>query len=67
MTMALQVVRRRFTVDEYYQMAEVAILHEDDRVELIDGEIIEMPPITPGHAGRVNHLTWLFRQPHGEW
>jgi Uma2 family endonuclease len=55
--MALQIVRRRFTVDQYYQMAEAGILKEDDRVELIEGEIVEMPSIGPGHAGSVNRLT----------
>ncbi|MDN5362881.1 MAG: hypothetical protein PWP70_1928, partial [Moorella sp. (in: firmicutes)] len=37
---AVEVARRRFTVDEYYQMARAGILGEDDRVELIEGEII---------------------------
>ena len=37
--MALQVTRRLFTVDEYYQMAAAGILHEDDRVELIEGRL----------------------------
>jgi Uma2 family endonuclease len=60
--MALQVARRRFTVGEYYRMADVGILNEDDRVELVDGEIVEMPPIGPGHGGCVNCLVWLFGQ-----
>jgi len=38
--MVVQVERRLFTVDEYYQMAEAGIFSEDDRVELIEGEIV---------------------------
>src|SRR5437763_15814790 len=62
MAMALQIPRRRFTVDEYYRMAEAGILHEDDRIELIDGEIVEMSPIGRRHAGCVNFLTSNFIQ-----
>ncbi len=58
--MALQLTRRRFTVDEYHQMARAGILGEDDRVELIDGEIVEMAPIGRRHAGCVNYLNGLF-------
>lgn len=60
--MTVQVLRRRFTVDEYYRMAEAGILHEDDRVELIEGEIVEMPPIGSGHASRVDQIAQLFFQ-----
>lgn len=42
--MAIELKRRRFTVDDYYRMAEVGILSEDDRVELLDGEIVQMAP-----------------------
>jgi Uma2 family endonuclease len=51
---------RRFSVDEYYRMAEAGILHEDDRVELLDGEIIEMTPIGSLHAACVDRLTRFF-------
>ena len=54
--MAVEVLRRRFTVDEYYRMAEAGILSEDDRVELIEGEIVEMPPIGSPHASVVDRL-----------
>lgn len=52
--------QRRFTVDEYYAMACAGILTEDDRVELIDGLIIAMPPIGDPHFDCVNRLTRLF-------
>jgi Uma2 family endonuclease len=49
--MAVQLVTYRFTVQDYHRMAEAGIFHEDDRLELLEGEIVEMPPIGPGHAG----------------
>jgi len=58
--MAVEVSKRLFTVDEYHQMGETGILSEDDRVELIDGEIIEMSPIGRRHAACVDRLTRLF-------
>jgi Uma2 family endonuclease len=45
--------RRRFTVDEYYEMARAGILCADERVELLEGEIIEMAPIGDPHVGCV--------------
>ena len=51
---------RKFTVAEYYRMAEVGILKPDERVELIGGEIIVMPPIGPLHAGSVNISNQVF-------
>ena len=47
----------RFTVDDYYRMGEVGILPPDVRVELVDGEIKQMPPIHPPHASIVDRLT----------
>lgn len=51
-----QVTRRLFTVHEYHRMAEAGILHEDDRVELIEGEIVEMAAIGSRHFTCVNGL-----------
>ncbi len=58
--MALELKRRRFTVEEYHWMARVGILGEDDRVELIDGEIVEMTPIGHRHAVCVKQLNRAF-------
>ncbi|WP_376790049.1 Uma2 family endonuclease [Thermoflexus sp.] len=58
--MSVQVQRRLFTVEEYHRMAEVGILSEDDRVELIEGELIAMSPIGSRHAAAVARLTVLF-------
>jgi Uma2 family endonuclease len=59
-TMAVTVRRRRFTLDEYHRVGEVGILHEDDRVELIEGEIIEMTPIDSRHAATVARIQHFF-------
>lgn len=48
--------RHRLTVADYHRMGEVGIFHEDARVELIEGEIIDMPPIGSLHAGTVKYL-----------
>lgn len=45
-----------FSVDEYHKMGEAGIWGEDDRVELIEGELIDMPPIGSLHAGKVMRL-----------
>ena len=58
--MALQVARRLFTVDEYYRMVEAGLLARDERVELIDGQIFQMSPIGPRHAGTVDRAARLF-------
>lgn len=52
--------RRRFTADQFERMGQVGILHEDDRVELIDGEIREMTAIGPPHAASVNRANQVL-------
>ncbi|MEG3862060.1 Uma2 family endonuclease, partial [Microcoleus sp. herbarium12] len=54
--------RRLFTVQEYHLMGEAGILNEDDRVELIEGEIIQMAAIGTRHATCVRRLIRQFRQ-----
>ena len=50
----------RFTVDDYEQMGVTGIFHEDDRVELIEGEIYEMSPIGGPHVECINGLNMMF-------
>ncbi len=54
--MPVQLTTYRFTANDYHRMAEAGIIGEDDRVELLEGEIVEMAPIGPGHAGGVKRL-----------
>ncbi len=52
----------RFTIEEYHKLAEVNILNEDDRVELIEGRIFDMTPIGSLHAACVKRLIDLFAE-----
>jgi Uma2 family endonuclease len=64
--MAVSISRHRFTVDDYHRMAACGILGEDDRVELLDGEVVEMTPFGLRHLARVDWLNdWLTRALHG--
>src|SRR5437867_6682360 len=55
-----------FTVDHYHRLAELGILDEDERVELLDGQIVEMSPIGPRHAGCVKGLVRLLYRKLGD-
>lgn len=50
----------RFTADDYERMIEAGILTENDRVELLDGQIVAKSAITHGHAACVRRLTRVF-------
>jgi Uma2 family endonuclease len=52
--------KHRLTVDEYHRMGEAGILRQVDRVELIEGEIIDISPIGSDHAGTVNYLNQVL-------
>lgn len=58
--MSVQMQRRLFTVQEYHLMGEAGVFGEDERVELIEGEIIEMAAIGTRHASCVNRLARRF-------
>jgi Uma2 family endonuclease len=55
-----EVQPRRFTADEVQAMLHAGILHEDDPLELIDGQLVVMSPINDPHIVCINRLTRLF-------
>lgn len=55
-----------FTVEEYHRMADAGIFTEDDRVELIEGEVVEMAAIGSRHAACVDRLNRAFARTGGE-
>ena len=58
--MPVAVSRRRFSADDYQRMGQAGILRAEDRVELIDGEIIAMTPIDPRHCASVDRANRAF-------
>ncbi len=58
--------KHRFTVQEYYRMAETGILAPDARVELLEGEIVDMFPIGPFHSGVGTRLQMIFTMAGGD-
>lgn len=56
---------RLFSVEDYERMGEAGILQEDDRLELIAGQIVWMTPIGSPHSGTVNQLNALLLGPLG--
>src|SRR5437588_7763818 len=58
--MALEIERHLFTVDEYMKMIKSGVFAPDERIELIRGEIVEMPPIGDEHAFSLTNLVMAF-------
>ncbi len=67
MTTSTAIQHHLLSVSDYYRMAEINILAEDDRVELINGELFDMAPIGSFHAGIVTRLSRLLIQKLGEF
>ena len=65
-TTQVEMKRRRFTVAELMRLAEIGFLGDDERVELIRGEIVEMSPISEGHASSVMRLLALLSRVFGQ-
>src|SRR3954447_16371640 len=66
LTAQTAVAPRLWTVEVFYRMAETGILKPDERVELIEGVVLTMPPIGPGHGGHVNRGIRIFSRPLGD-
>jgi Uma2 family endonuclease len=64
--MSVQFKKHYFSVQDYHRMVEVGLLSEDSRVELIEGEIIEMSPIGSTHGGTVKRSSALLNRALGE-
>lgn len=62
-TVTLQ--ERLFTIEEFERIVETGIFGEDERVELIEGRIVQMNPIGDDHAWNVNRLSGIFWQSGG--
>ncbi len=61
--MADPLLKHRFSVADFQRMAESGILSDVDRVELWDGQVVQMTPISPRHVACVNRVTrWLSGQ-----
>lgn len=58
--------RRRWSRQEYHRMVEVGLLQDDDRVELLDGEIVEMSPPGPPHSAVITRANSLLLRIFGE-
>jgi Uma2 family endonuclease len=64
--MTLELTRHQFNVDDYDRMAATGVLGDDDRVELIEGEILEMSPIGDKHIGCVRRCNYIFSRILGD-
>ncbi|MCX7850112.1 Uma2 family endonuclease [Thermus sp.] len=52
--------RHRISLEEFHRMVEAGVFPEDLRLELVEGELLEMSPIGKRHAAKVARLTALF-------
>jgi Uma2 family endonuclease len=61
-----EVPRHRLTARDYHRLGEAGILGEDDRVELLEGQLVDMSPIGPRHALAIDLLNRLLPAILGE-
>ena len=60
MATVLQPELRKFSIAEYYKLAETGVLAPSERVELLNGQIIRMAPIGETHRTIVDKLNYIF-------
>jgi len=65
--MATEISKRLFTVHDYHHMVDAGILSEDDRVELIHGEILALSPIGPPHNAAILRANQSLGKIVGDW
>src|SRR5947209_8205083 len=65
-TMLADTVKKLFTADEFHRMGETGILDPEERLELIDGEIIKMSPVGQRHISCVIRANKLFVTAFGD-
>lgn len=66
MSAIVEPTRHRLSIDDFERLVAAGILAEDSRVELIEGDLIDMPPIGPGHASVSVRLTRLLVRRAGD-
>jgi len=54
--------RHRITVPEFFRMGEIGVFAPEARIELIDGELFDMPPIGPPHASRTTRISSILHR-----
>ena len=63
--MSGQLQKRYFNVDDYYRMFQAGVFSWGDRVELIEGEVVEMSPIGSTRQGCVDELSSIVMEKIG--
>lgn len=56
---------RRWTREDYHRMSQAGLLREQDRVELVDGDVVEMSPISPSHSVSVTRTSYALMAAFG--
>ena len=60
--MSQQLIKYRISVDEYERMGEAGIFGPNTRLELLEGAIYKLPPISPPHAAGVTYLSFILNR-----